>query len=42
MKGPDEPLCLDVDISVVEQVDVGYEDYSNELLLLDNDVNAKT
>ena len=43
MKGPDEPLCLDVDVKVVvEQVDVGYEDDSDELLLLDNDVNAKT
>ena len=41
MKGPDEPLCLDVDVKVVEQVDVGYEDDSDELLLLDNDVNAE-
>ena len=39
MKGPDEPLCLDVDVKVADQVDVRYEDDSDESLLLDNDVN---
>ena len=38
MKGPDEPLCLDVNVKGVEQVNVGCED-SDELLFLDNDVN---
>ena len=39
----DEPLCLDVDVRVVvEQVDVGYADDVDELLLPDNEVNAKT
>ena len=41
MEGPDEPLCLDVDVKVVEQVDVGCEDGSDEALCFDNDVNAE-
>ena len=35
MRGPDEPLCLDVDVKIAEQVDVRYEDDSDESLLLD-------
>ena len=41
MRGPDEPLCLDVDVKVAEQVDVRYEEASDEPLLLDNDVNSE-
>ena len=43
MKGSDEPLCLDVDVKVVEQVDVRMtEDGSDEPLCFDNDVNAES
>ena len=42
MKGPDEPLCLDVDVKVVEQVDVKCEDGPDEPLSFDNDVNAES
>ena len=41
MMVPDESFCLDVEVKVVvEQVDVGHEDNADELLLLDDDVNA--
>ena len=43
MMVPDEPLCLDVDVKVVVgQVDVRHEDEVDELLLLDEDVNARS
>ena len=42
MKGPDEPLCLDVDVKVVEQVDDRGEDGSDEPLFFDNDVNSES
>ena len=41
MKGPDEPLSLDVDVKVVEQVEACMMRNSlDELLLLDNDVTC--
>ena len=42
MKGPDEPLCLDVDVKVVEQVCGRWLRDSDESLCSDNDVNSET
>ena len=41
MKGPDEPLCPDVDVKVAEQVDGSWMRDSDESLCSDNDVNSE-
>ena len=42
MKGPDEPLCLDVDVKVVKQAGERCLRDSDESLCSNNDVNAET
>ena len=41
MKGSDEPLCLDVDVRVVEQVDESKQVDSDESFCSNDDVNPK-
>ena len=40
MKGPDELLCLDGDVKVVERVDVGWMSGSDEPSRFDCDVES--